>query len=307
MSTTSDSRIRPKISGPGGVGQVALGDDLHEAGPCQRRTRPARTSVDAQRRHGRRLAADEAAHRQLRLGQGEQGEEQEDAGEADVDPTPEVDVEVVDVVRFVRERERAPVLQDAEHDAAGERQGQAAQLPEHGGAVGVHDEERERDRFEVRPRRHEDAGDDRQLHAEDPRDAGDRRRAGAVERREGGVVDHGAHGRAGPAAEEQDAQPDGDADGDEDLQDVVPRDRGRADVDRAVEDRREVVGLGLLERVLRDADAEHREGDREDDRRADVGVTEAAEHQLEDQADQRADDAQDDQRRRSASARRSSP
>ena len=44
-----------------------------------------------------------------------------------------------------------------------------------------------------------------------------------------------------------------------------------------------------LNSVLGDADAQHRDGDRQHDRRADVGVAEAAEHELEDEADQRAE------------------
>ena len=58
--------------------------------------------------------------------------------------------------------------------ANGERQ--AAELAEHGGAVGVHHEEREGDRLEVGPAADEDAGHHGQLGAEDPRAAGHRGR-----------------------------------------------------------------------------------------------------------------------------------
>ncbi len=110
---------------------------------------------------------------------------------------------------------------EADDEAAGEGEGQAAQPPEHRGGVGVDDQQREDQRLQLDPRRHQDAGDRGQRGADGPAEGRQLPGPAAEEPDQGPVVDHAAHGDAGPGPIEEEPQPDGDGDGGADGDDLL--------------------------------------------------------------------------------------
>ena len=193
-----------------GGGQEDSGDDRADA---------EQTGAVPRGAEGELAAPELAVPAQARLGQDQEGDEEDDRRHRVLEP---LDVGVLGQIGHrVRDGE-------AQDDRTHEGHRNGAQTPDDRRRVGVDDEQRQRGGRQGEGGCDEDPGQCGQHGADDPGVAGIGNGARPVERGERPVVDAGPHGDAHPGAVEEQPQPDGDDQGQDQDGHVVVGDPDRS-------------------------------------------------------------------------------